>query len=447
MSADPSVIAAMEAAVSASPENVALRVHLAQLLVDSGRPDTALVHCRSALAIDPVNEEALGLAALSAGLCGEAQAEAGYSRLLSSLRGTQTNDSTGTLKPKPRPSADGFAIPEINSESDDTSDSDDGDDGDDEFDGRQPATNRNEAASVYESDIERSSVTLADVAGMQAVKERLELAFLGPMRNAELRAAFGASMRGGMLLYGPPGCGKTFLAKALAGELGASFFSIGLSDVLDMWIGVSEKNLHDVFETARRAAPCVLFLDEVDAMGQKRSQLRHSNAMRSVVAQLLAEMDGVDNANDGLFILGATNHPWDVDVALRRPGRFDRTLLVLPPDEPARTAILQTNLRERPCATDLDIRDVAKQTEGFSGADLAHICESAAQTALAASLQAGTIRPIGNHDMRAALKGVKSSIGPWFQTAENYANFANSSGEYDDLLAYIRTRGRRKMGF
>jgi AAA+ superfamily predicted ATPase len=432
MSADPSVIAAMEAAVSASPENVALRVHLAQLLVDSGRPDSALVHCRAALAVDPVNEEALGLAAVSAGLCGEAQAEAGYSRLLSSLRVAPNSDTTPT--PAPRRTADGFAIP-----AEPVSD--------DEFGGREPATNRDEAASVYESDIERSSVTLADVAGMQAVKERLELAFLGPMRNAELSAAFGASMRGGMLLYGPPGCGKTFLAKALAGELGASFFSIGLSDVLDMWIGASEKNLHDVFETARRAAPCVLFLDEVDAMGQKRSQVRHSNAMRSVVAQLLSEMDGVDSANDGLFILGATNHPWDVDVALRRPGRFDRTLLVLPPDEPARIAILQTNLRDRPCATDLDVRDVAKHTDGFSGADLAHICESAAQTALAASLQAGTIRPIGNHDMRAALKGVKSSIGPWFETAENYANFANTSGEYDDLLAYLRTRGRRKIGF
>jgi AAA+ superfamily predicted ATPase len=444
MSADPSVIAAMEAAVSASPETVALRVHLAQLLVDSGRPDSALIHCRAALAVDPVNEEALGLAAVSAGLCGEVQAEAGYSRLLSSLRGTSTSESGVSPKPASRPTLDGFAIPESDSESD--ADTESGS-GSDEFGGRQPATNKTEAASVYESDIERSSVTLADVAGMQAVKERLELAFLGPMRNAELRAAFGASMRGGMLLYGPPGCGKTFLAKALAGELGASFFSIGLSDVLDMWIGASEKNLHDVFETARRAAPCVLFLDEVDAIGQKRSQLRHSNAMRSVVAQLLSEMDGVDNANDGLFILGATNHPWDVDVALRRPGRFDRTLLVLPPDEPARIAILQTNLRDRPCATDLDVCDVAKHTEGFSGADLAHICESAAQTALAASLQAGTIRPIGNHDMRAALKGVKSSIGPWFETAENYANFANASGEYDDLLAYLRTRSRRKIGF
>ena len=418
MSSDPSVVAAIEAAVAAAPGNVALRVHLAQLLVDAGRADAALDHARAALGHDPVNLEALGIAALAAGLTGETRAAAGYERLLSSLQPTSSVTGPTETSQQQQPSID---APDANVDDD----------------------------HAFDADIERPNVTLADVAGMTTVKERLELAFLGPMRNEELRRAFGATMRGGLLLYGPPGCGKTFLAKALAGELGAAFFSIGLSDVLDMWIGSSERNLHDIFDTARRAAPCVLFLDEVDAIGQKRSYLRHSTGMRSVVAQLLAEMDGVAGGNDGVFILGATNHPWDVDTALRLPGCFDRTVLVLPPDEPARVAILTAHSADRPVASDLDLLSIAVQTEGYSCADLAHLCDSASQFALAASLKAGAVRPIGNHDLRAALKEVRSSTGPWFDTADNYATFANASGEYDDLLGYNSERkkqGRRGRG-
>src|SRR5262249_3283105 len=118
---------------------------------------------------------------------------------------------------------------------------------------------------------QRSGVTLADVGGLEEVKQRLDSAFLAPLRNPELRAFYGKSLRGGLLLYGPPGCGKTFLARAVAGELGAGFFALGLNDVLDMFMGESERRLHDAFEAARRAAPCVMFLDEIDALGQKRS--------------------------------------------------------------------------------------------------------------------------------------------------------------------------------
>lgn len=290
-------------------------------------------------------------------------------------------------------------------------------------------------------DVERpDGLRLADVGGMQEVKDRLEAAFLAPLRNPELRKLYGKSLRGGLLLYGPPGCGKTFLARAVAGELGASFLSIGLSDVLDMWIGASERNLSAIFNTARRNASCVVFLDELDALGGKRSRMRH-NGLRTTVNQLLTELDGVSQDNEGVFVLAATNHPWDVDSALRRPGRLDRTLLVLPPDEPARQAVLHYHLRERPVAG-VDLAKLARRTDGFSGADLAHLCESASERALMDSVRSGEPRMIGMPDLLAAAKELRPSTEAWFASARNVALYANEGGTYDDLLAYLK---RRKM--
>lgn len=285
--------------------------------------------------------------------------------------------------------------------------------------------------------IERPSITLDDVGGLGSVKKRLEISFLAPLRNPELRVAFGKSLRGGLLLYGPPGCGKTYIARALAGEVGASFFAVGLSDVLDMWMGESERKLHEIFELARRNAPCVLFIDEIDALGQKRSQIRFS-PQKSVVSQLLSELDGTSD-NEGVYLLGATNHPWDVDTALRRPGRLDQTLLVLPPDEPARQVIVTRSLEGRPVSPNLDVRAVVKRTGGYSGADLVSVCEVATELALEDSIRDGVVRPITSGDLVRAVKQVKPSTRPWFEIAYNYATFANEGGQYDDLLSYIRT--------
>jgi len=164
-----------------------------------------------------------------------------------------------------------------------------------------------------------------------------------------------------------------------------------------------------------------------------------NSAARGTVNQLLSEMDGLADNNEGVFVLGATNHPWDVDVALRRPGRFDRTVLVLPQDAPAREAILRYHLRDRPIAN-IDPRKLAARTDGYSGADLAHVCETAAERALLDSARSGTVRMIEMRDLEAALTEVQPSIGPWLQTAKNVAQFANQDGSYDELLAYLRKR-------
>jgi SpoVK/Ycf46/Vps4 family AAA+-type ATPase len=287
-------------------------------------------------------------------------------------------------------------------------------------------------------EVEVSDVHLDDVGGMEQVKERLEAAFLAPMRNPELRRLYGKSLRGGLLLYGPPGCGKTFLARATAGELGARFLAVSLADILDMYIGQSERNVHELFETARRNSPCLLFLDEVDALGQRRTNLRNS-AMRGTVNQLLTELDSVKSDNEGVFVLAATNQPWDVDSALRRPGRFDRMLLVAPPDQTAREAIFRYHLSGRPVAN-VDVRKLAKLTDGFSGADVAHVCDSAAERALIEAARSGAVRMIEMRDLEGAAKEIKPSTGPWFDTARNFVMFANESGTYDDLLAYMRSR-------
>ncbi|GAA2485576.1 hypothetical protein GCM10010393_15750 [Streptomyces gobitricini] len=285
----------------------------------------------------------------------------------------------------------------------------------------------------------RGTVRLADVGGMQDVKDRLEAAFLAPTRNPELRKLYGKSLRGGLLLYGPPGCGKTFIARAVAGELGAAFLSVSVNDVLDMWIGNSERNMHELFETARRQAPCVVFLDELDALGAKRSRTAHSG-MRNTVNQLLTELDGIDSAtNEGVFVLAATNVPWDVDNALRRPGRLDRTILVLPPDAAAREAILRYHLQDRPI-DNVDLDRLVNATDGLSGADLAYVCEAAAERALLDSARTGTVRIIGMKDLLAAAKEVVPSAEPWFASARNVAMFANEGGMYDDLVAYLKKR-------
>ncbi|MEA2843339.1 MAG: hypothetical protein QOJ69_1010, partial [Actinomycetota bacterium] len=296
MPTDPSVLAALRAAVDAQPGNVALRLHLAGLLLEEDGSG-ALDQCLAALGTEPDNAEALALAARAAAAAGDSDRASRYGRMAAALDADPPSHVSG--EPEERLPADGLEHEE-------------------EVDrflrdvlGADP-------------DVEVATLTLDDVGGLEDVKRRLSTSFLAPMRNPEMRKLFGKSLRGGLLLYGPPGCGKTFLARAIAGELGARFFAVGLHDVLDMWLGQSERNLHQVFETARRFAPCVLFLDEVDALGMKRSNLSHS-AGRNVVVQLLNELDGTDDRNEGLFVLGATNQPWDVDPALRRPGRFDRT--------------------------------------------------------------------------------------------------------------------------
>jgi len=287
-------------------------------------------------------------------------------------------------------------------------------------------------------DLENPDLTFADVGGMDRVKEEIRMKIILPLKQPELFKAYGKKAGGGILLYGPPGCGKTFMARATAGEVKAGFLAVGISDVLDMWIGQSEKNLHAIFEQARSHRPCVLFFDEVDALGANRTDMLKSGG-RQIINQFLSELDGVSSSNEGVLILAATNAPWHLDPAFRRPGRFDRIIFVPPPDQPARAAILRLMLRGKP-VENVDFEAVAKKTDGFSGADLKALVDLAVEEKLREAMKAGELKPLMGKDLLEAAKRHKPTVRDWFETARNYALYANQSGLYDDILAHLNLK-------
>src|ERR1041385_7844891 len=372
MADDP--LAALREALRLSPNNIPLRQHLADSLLQSGRADEAEKEFREALSLAP-NSFALKL--------GLARA---YFRLGKNSHALVIAEDEEKGPPK--------------------------------------------------VEIERPKMSFADVGGMEDVKEQIELKIIAPLKHPDLYKAYGKKTGGGILMYGPPGCGKTYLARATAGEIKASFISVGINEVLDMWIGNSERNLHAIFEEARGNTPCVLFFDEVDALGASRADMRQ-HAGRQLINQFLAEMDGVEKQNEGVLILAATNAPWHLDSAFRRPGRFDRILFVPPPDVEAREGILELMCKDKP--TDkMDFGQVAKKTEHFSGADLKAVIDIAVEKKLRNAMKEGTPRPLTTDDLIAAAKLHKATTREWFATARNYALYSNQGGAYDEVTTYMR---------
>jgi SpoVK/Ycf46/Vps4 family AAA+-type ATPase len=281
---------------------------------------------------------------------------------------------------------------------------------------------------------EEPRVTFDDIGGMQTVIERIRMNIIYPFKNPEIFKKFNKKPGGGILMYGPPGCGKTHIARATAGESGAVFMSIAITDVLSKWLGESERRLHEIFEMARRRSPSVVFIDEIDAIGVSRADAGASIA--PVVNVLLTELDGISARNENLMVLAATNTPWRVDSALRRPGRFDRVLFVPPPDEAARAAILKIVLRDMP-AEGVNVEKLARLTERFSGADLRALVERATEKAIADEMRTGRPAKITQSLLADAAKETRPSTTEWLETARSYASYANRAGLYDDLVEFF----------
>jgi len=439
-------LAALREALVVSPDNVPLRQHLAELLLARGELAEAETAFRQAIALAPQSDELkLGLANT---FLQQGKDSAALAIVETLIRGRTPSPKTNVLYARllwrAGQVADAVAQYKLGIEQDpalvdpelsqrmgvglpDDSPSD-------VVEGKLRASHEVEGGAHIE--MERPRVTFKDIGGMEALKEEIRLKIIYPLQHAELYRSYGKSIGGGLLMYGPPGCGKTHLARATAGEIDATFMSIGINDVLDMWIGNSERNLHELFEQARQNAPCVLFFDEVDALGARRSDMQHS-AGRHLINQFLSEMDGVASQNEGLLILAATNAPWHVDPAFRRPGRFDRVLFVAPPDLPARAEILRILCRGKPCQA-IEFEQIAKKADQFSGADLKALVDLAIEAKLQEALKTGTPKPLTTGDLVAAAGKVKPTTREWFSTARNYALYSNQGGAYDDILKYLK---------
>jgi AAA+ superfamily predicted ATPase len=446
MSFGDSSIDALRQALRVSPENLPLRRHLAEVLAQAQRWSEAEVELREVLRIDPDEEEAKVELARVLHRQKRSSEALFLLRQLGSpsdrVRGRSHRLAADVLlelgqvdrareEYRKAVEADPAQEDESFAEMVET----------DEDDGLPPGPSRislrrEDDPGPVRIEPETPSISFADVGGLEALKEEIRLKIIHPMKHPELFAAYGKQVGGGVLLYGPPGCGKTFLARATAGEVRSPFLSVGIHDVLDMWLGQSERNLHAIFEQARQKRPSVLFFDEVDALGAKRTDLRTS-AVRQIINQFLAELDGVRGSNSGVLILAATNAPWHLDSALRRPGRFDRVIFVPPPDLPGRAEILRLLLRGKP-AERIDHEHLAKKTADFSGADLQAVVDRAVEAKLMEAMRSGVPHPLTMKDLLEAAAKVRPSTLEWFATARNYVLYANQEGMYDEVRRYLK---------
>jgi SpoVK/Ycf46/Vps4 family AAA+-type ATPase len=407
---------ALKAAFLANPDNQPLRLVFLRACLEAGRPEEGLAH-----AADDAPEVQLVRARMLLALDRAAEGRAAYERAVAANPALEDVELSAALSTHVRtyepPTQDGPRLRVISN--DETSP----EDVDRALEPPQPP------------------ITFAGVGGLDDIKDQIHKRIILPFQKPSLFSRFKKRVGGGILLYGPPGCGKTLLARATAGECSATFFNVAISDILDMYIGESERKLHAIFERARAKTPSVLFFDELEALAGKREYAREGLTAK-IVSQFLSEMDGFAQGNNGVLVLGATNVPWAIDAAFRRPGRFDRVLFVPPPDQPARASILDILLADRPIAGGVDVKELARLTPSFSGADLSNVVDTAADRAIARSLERGSESPIEQADLRAAVAEVKPTALEWLTSARNYARYANESGQYDEVLEFLRKHGK-----
>jgi len=284
--------------------------------------------------------------------------------------------------------------------------------------------------------IEKPDINFSNVGGLDSVKEEIRKAIVYPFQHPEIFQMYGKKSGEGILLYGPPGCGKTFIARAAAGECNANFLTLTISEILSKWVGDSERNVRAAFESARRYAPAILFFDEIDAVGGRRDESREGYAKR-LVNEMLINLDGVQGPLEKVLVLAGTNSPWDVDPALRRPGRFSKLVFVPPPDLQSRKQIFKIHMKERPIEPAVNLDELAQRTDGYSSADIAQICTEAADFPLMEALSGKPPRKICRDDFLQVVEKRASSLYPWFKMARQQISASGEQEIFGDLLRTI----------
>jgi transitional endoplasmic reticulum ATPase len=279
--------------------------------------------------------------------------------------------------------------------------------------GAPPAGEKGEGVPKEWTLAEKPKIRFDDIAGLEDVKEQIRIKMILPFTHPEKAKKYKVKTGGGILLYGPPGTGKTMIAKAVAGELDATFFAIAPSEILNKWVGESEKNIRKLFDAAREAGRAVIFMDEVESLVPRRRDAEAGGVMARVVPQILGELDGFE-AREGrhVMFMGATNEPWNIDSAMLRPGRLDEKVYVGLPDLAARRKILDLNLREIPLEDGLDLDALARRLEGYSGADVAYLCRKTAEQTFLESVKNSHERPLGKADFDRVLAKLRPSVSP-----------------------------------
>ncbi|CAB4308569.1 unnamed protein product [Prunus armeniaca] len=309
----------------------------------------------------------------------------------------------------------------------------------------QTALGTSNPSALRETVVEVPNVSWKDIGGLENVKRELQETVQYPVEHPEKFEKFGMSPSKGVLFYGPPGCGKTLLAKAIANECQANFISVKGPELLTMWFGESEANVREIFDKARGSAPCVLFFDELDSIATQRGSSTGDagGAADRVLNQLLTEMDGM-SAKKTVFVIGATNRPDIIDPALLRPGRLDQLIYIPLPDEESRYQIFRACLRKSPVSKDVDIRALAKYTQGFSGADITEICQRACKYAIRENIEKDIVKDRRTNENPEAMEEdvddeVAEIKAAHFEESMKYARRSVSDADIRKYQAFSQT--------